>query len=816
LKRRVRIHRLHHRRSGQYDHRDGNADDRYECSALTVNDLTTNDTTPTITGTSDEIGGTVTVTIDGTDYTATVDEDGTWSVTITPALEEGEFDVHRSITDAAGNTTTETGTLTIDTQAPTLAVNDLTTNDTTPTITGTSDEIGGTVTVTINGQSYTATVQPNGTWSVDITPALTAGTFTLTASITDAAGNTTTDSGTLTIDTTAPVVSATQGGVQLPITSGSLSVTIDAPQTAVAAFTASETVTWSLNGGTNAALFTISADGTLSFVSASAASLTAYQVVVRATDEVSNTTDITVLVNVREANGPVVTITTDDPNMTRTVDPSTGLQIVNLTLTAPVSQIASFTSEVPVNWTITGGADASLFEISQQGELTYLTPESNRDQLVVITRATDAFDNTTDIQVNLTLSWPVVDSCVNNAQSPGSANMYANCEPIDYVYAQRNENTLAVYSSDETIEMALTALDGNGESLTIIDGRIRLKRDGTILIQGFGMLPGTFVNAWIFSDPVFLGSALVDGDTNFREVMPIGNTLSPGEHTLVLRGITQLGDTLSLSVGVYLDAPVIIVDPAVSNSITPFIEGSTDQPVGSIVKVTINGREYFGEVVEGNRWVVQIDEPLEDGTYEIVAEITDPSGAVSTATASLTVDTSFLSRNATVEITSEVTVGEPVTVIISLLDDQGQPVAGASGRIAVGLTGANAAAEVSEIVDNGDGTYSVTYIPTVVGQDEIRVSVSGAEVPSSPFTVNVQPDWKSPFPTFQMVQRSAQSIVQPFRQMGGKVLSIGSSSTENYPSDSHSILKRVRFQVFRPSQEPTPLPFNSPTLTALL
>jgi large repetitive protein len=59
-----------------------------------VNDLTTKDTTPTITGTSDDlIGGTVTVTIDGTDYTATVDEDGTWSVTITAALEEGEFEL---------------------------------------------------------------------------------------------------------------------------------------------------------------------------------------------------------------------------------------------------------------------------------------------------------------------------------------------------------------------------------------------------------------------------------------------------------------------------------------------------------------------------------------------------------------------------------------------------------------------------------------------------------------------------------------------------------------------------------------------------
>ncbi|MFM9596960.1 hypothetical protein ACKI1O_47295, partial [Streptomyces scabiei] len=85
-------------------------------------------------------------------------------------LAEGAFTVDASVTDAAGNTAsdTETGGI-IDTQAPTFDIDPLSvTNDTTPTITGSSDEIGATVTLTVTdadgtGQNLTATVQADGT-----------------------------------------------------------------------------------------------------------------------------------------------------------------------------------------------------------------------------------------------------------------------------------------------------------------------------------------------------------------------------------------------------------------------------------------------------------------------------------------------------------------------------------------------------------------------------------------------------------------------------------------------------------------------------
>jgi type VI secretion system secreted protein VgrG len=81
-----------------------------------------------------------------------------------------------------------------DATAPTLTITGgptVTTTDTTPTITGTSDEIGGTVTVTITDESthtLTAIVDDNGDWSVTIADP-TEGPHTVTANVNDPAGN---------------------------------------------------------------------------------------------------------------------------------------------------------------------------------------------------------------------------------------------------------------------------------------------------------------------------------------------------------------------------------------------------------------------------------------------------------------------------------------------------------------------------------------------------------------------------------------------------------------------------------------------------
>ena len=165
---------------------------------------TTTDNTPEITGTA-EPGATVVVTIDGQTLTTTADPTtGAWTVTPT-TIPDGTYPITATATDASGNTATDTITITID--ATTNITIDSpadgsTTTDNTPEITGTA-EPGATVVVTIDGQTLTTTADPTtGAWTVTPTT-IPDGTYPITATATDASGNTATDTITITISTAA-------------------------------------------------------------------------------------------------------------------------------------------------------------------------------------------------------------------------------------------------------------------------------------------------------------------------------------------------------------------------------------------------------------------------------------------------------------------------------------------------------------------------------------------------------------------------------------------------------------------------------------
>ncbi|MGL5039806.1 MAG: retention module-containing protein, partial [Aeromonas sp.] len=182
------------------------------------NPLDSNDTTPMISGHTDVAPGT-TVTIVVTDangnqqtLTSTVQPDGSFTVEVVTPLPEGDYKVDASVTDLAGNKVDTTASGTIDATAPSINVDVPDhTNDTTPTITGTTDAAAGT-TVTIvvtdsagNKQDLTTTVKPDGSYSVDVITPLPEGGFTADATIIDPAGNQAGASGDGIVDTTPSV-----------------------------------------------------------------------------------------------------------------------------------------------------------------------------------------------------------------------------------------------------------------------------------------------------------------------------------------------------------------------------------------------------------------------------------------------------------------------------------------------------------------------------------------------------------------------------------------------------------------------------------
>ncbi len=199
----------------------------------TVNRQITNNIAPIVTGSATLAAGeTLSVTVNGATYNKVAVTNGQWSLntgTVTPssgslaAFVDGQhYAVTATVTDAAGNTRTDTSTdeILIDTTPPAIpTVNSQITNNIHPVVTGNAtlaaDE---TLSVTINGATYHHVAVTNDQWSLNTgTATPSSGSlaafvdgqhYAVTATVTDAAGITGTDTSTneILIDTTPPTI----------------------------------------------------------------------------------------------------------------------------------------------------------------------------------------------------------------------------------------------------------------------------------------------------------------------------------------------------------------------------------------------------------------------------------------------------------------------------------------------------------------------------------------------------------------------------------------------------------------------------------
>ncbi|TLU85979.1 MAG: Ig-like domain-containing protein, partial [Chlorobium sp.] len=197
-------------------------------AAPTVVSQTTNDTTPVISGTATlGSGETLSVVVNGATYNNVVVTGGVWSIdtgsatlssgTLGSFVDGQTYSVTATVRDGAGNSTSDStnNELIIDTTYPLApTVTKQTTNDTTPVISGTATlGSGESLTISLNSKTYTAGdghLSYNDTahtWTLTIPSedVLAEGTYAVTATVTDGAGNATSDSTTneLIIDTSA-------------------------------------------------------------------------------------------------------------------------------------------------------------------------------------------------------------------------------------------------------------------------------------------------------------------------------------------------------------------------------------------------------------------------------------------------------------------------------------------------------------------------------------------------------------------------------------------------------------------------------------
>lgn len=187
--------------------------------SITVDSLLTNDTTPELSGAVSDATGvsSVEVVVNGQPYAATV-LGGAWTAVVTNALSESVYEVGATATDVAGNAGSDatSNELTIDMTGPSVAFTSVAVSDSTPSLTvEVSDAAGvGSVTVTIDGDSYAATHGSGDSWTAQVTGALADGLYDLQADVADSLGNPGVEvfSDAVRIDTTAPVATLNETG----------------------------------------------------------------------------------------------------------------------------------------------------------------------------------------------------------------------------------------------------------------------------------------------------------------------------------------------------------------------------------------------------------------------------------------------------------------------------------------------------------------------------------------------------------------------------------------------------------------------------
>ncbi len=180
-------------------------------------------------------------------------------------------------------------------------------------------------------------------------------------------------------------------------------------------FTADKSVTWSLDGGQDAAMFTINPNtGALTFLTppdfenptdGSTSGTNTYIVVIKATDSfsLSQTQTLTVTVTDVDDTAPIIT----GPNGNGTTTAATAAKSIPENTTA----LGSYTANETVTWSISG-TDVSKFTISSSGVLIFTTApnfenptdsDANNTYIVIIT-ATDASGNATTQTLTVTVT----------------------------------------------------------------------------------------------------------------------------------------------------------------------------------------------------------------------------------------------------------------------------------------------------------------------------------------------------------------------------------------------------------------------------
>ncbi|MEG6346000.1 Ig-like domain-containing protein [Enterobacter hormaechei] len=636
----------------------------------------------TITGTASGLaaGAVVTVMLNGKAYSATVDTNGQWTTTV-PASEVGQlgealYTVSASATDSVGNSTSTSHTVNVESVLPGVIINAVAGDDvinaaelaTGQTISGTvvNAEAGNTVTVSVGGHNYTATVQSDLTWSVSVPEsvltALGNGDLTVTASVTNGVGNSGSGERDITIDANLPglrvdtvagddVINSIEHGQNLIITGSSDGLT------------AGTALTVTVNGKTYAA--TVLADGTWSAAipSADVSALAAGAVTVNVEGQSSAGNPVTINHDV----------TVDLANVAISIDAIASDDVINAAERGADLVLSGTTANVEENQTvtITFGGKSYTATVDAEGKWTATVPSAD---------LTGLKDGDASVQVSVT-------NVNGNSASAGREYSVDATAPSVTINTIATDDILNASEAQSDLAISGTSTAEAGQTVTVsLNGK-----DYTTTVSANG--------SWTLNVPAADLAGLTDGSVTVTASVSdkAGNPASV-DHALTV-------DVTVPAVTIHTVAGDDVINVAEHNQAQIISGSATGAAAGDKVTVTIGGQTYTTVLDAAGNWSVGVPanviSGLSDGTVTVSVSVTDAAGNTGSGTHNVTVDTGLpsVSFNA---ISDD-------NVLNAVEKGQDLSVSGTSANLAEGtqvtvtLNGKNYTATTA-----ADGTWSLT------------------------------------------------------------------------------------------------------------
>ncbi len=573
-----------------------------------------------VSGTSANLaeGTVVTVTLNGKNYTATTVADGTWSLTVPAAdlagLGQANYTLNATATNGVGNSVSNTANLLVDTALPTVTINTVAGDNVInaaevaagQTLSGTvaNAEAGNTVTVTIGGNTYTATVQNDLTWSInvpsDVLTALGKGSLSLTATVTNGHGNTGTGEREIAIDANLPGlrVDTVAGDNVINSIEHAQNLIVTGSSDGLASGTA---LTVTVNGKDYAA--TVLADGTWS-AAVPAADVSAWP---EGTVKISVTGD-------SSAGNPITIshdVTVDLATVAISIDAIATDDVINAAEKGADLVLSGATTHVEAGQTVTISLNGKIYTttVDDSGNWTWTVPSADLAHLK---------DGDASVQVSVTNV---------NGNSASAGREYS-------VDATAPSVTIHTLAADDILNAA------EAQSDLTVSGTTTAEADQTVTVTLNGKDYTTTAGAdgsWTLNVPAADVAALTDGSVTVTASVSdkAGNPASV-DHNLAV-DITVPAVTINTVAG---DDVINIAEHGQAHIISGTATGAA---AGDKVTVTIGGQTYTTVLDAAGNWSVGVPASvisgLSDGTVTVTASVTDAAGNTGTGTHNVTVDT---------------------------------------------------------------------------------------------------------------------------------------------------------------------------------